>query len=181
MNLLKSPYKPFNIIIVVLLVTIVVFTSFYVTHNLKKLKSEASGYCEGKPFGASLVLAVIKVESNFKPNAVSEKDAKGLMQIKDETFSFVCDKYDLDYSERDIFDPSINLEVGVLYIDYLFKKYGDIDVALCAYNAGEGNVDGWLKDERYSKDRKSLYYIPFDETRNYISKIKFYEKVFERL
>ena len=178
---MKRPYRTLAVIIIVLLVIIATFTSFYVTHNIRKLKNQASLYCEGKPFDASLIMAVIKVESNFKPTTVSNKNAKGLMQLKDETFLFVCYKYELDYDVEDIFDPSKNIEAGVLYLDYLFSKYGDIEVTLCAYNAGEGNVDGWLKDERYSKDKKSLYYIPFDETRNYISRINFYKKVFERL
>ena len=178
---MKRPYRPLAVIIVILLVIIIIFTSFYVTHNIRKIKNEASFYCLDKPFDASLITAVIKVESNFNPTAVSSKNAKGLMQLKDGTFLFVCDRYGLDYDKDDIFDPSKNIEAGVLYLDYLYKKYGDIEVALCAYNAGEGNVDGWLKDERYSKDKKTLYYIPFDETRNYVSKINFYKKVFESL
>ena len=135
----------------------------------------------GTSFDSSLILAVIKAESNFNANAISEKGAKGLMQITDKTFAYVSEKFELGYDSEDVFDTAKNIRVGVLYLDYLNKKYRDITVMLCAYNAGEGNVDDWLKDERYSHDKRALYYIPFPETEKYIRKIEFYKKVFDKL
>ena len=53
----------------------------------------------------------------------------------------------------------------------LFDKFEITDTVLCAYNAGEGNVARWLKDEKYSKNNLSLDIIPFKETREYVKKV----------
>jgi len=175
------PYKKLFIIFLIFLFIISGFVCFYVSHNFKNIKNYVEKHSNDKPFSVSLVLSVIKVESNFNADAVSSKNAKGLMQIKDDTFEFVCEKYDLDLSGSDIFDAEKNIIVGITYLGYLYEKYKDIDLALCAYNAGEGNIDKWLSDKRYSSDGKELENIPFKETDDYIKKIKFYERVFSVL
>ena len=170
------------VIISIISLFIIFFACFYATHNFKIVKNIVDEVVVGTEFDTPLIMAVIRAESNFDIAAVSSKNAKGLMQIKDETFSFVCEKYSLtDLDEDDIFDPSINVRVGVLYLKYLKEKFGDTTTALCAYNAGEGVVAEWLKDTRYSSDKKTLIYIPYDETRSYIKKIRFYFKVYGAL
>ncbi len=129
----------------------------------------------------NVIFAIIKTESNFAPNAKSRKNALGIMQIKSETFEFVCNNFELGYSANDIFDADKNIQVGVCYLSYLIDKFKVLDVAICAYNAGEGNVSKWLLDKRYSIDQINLIEIPFKETREYLSKIKFYTRVFEKL
>ena len=135
-----------------------------------KYKEQVIKYSEEYKLQPFLVLSVIKTESNFNLNAISNKGAVGLMQILPSTASFIAEKtgtngYNL-YSAKD------NVRFGCFYLRYLIDKFEVIDTALCAYNAGEGNVRGWLNDQRYSKDGKNLYFIPFRETREYLEKIQ---------
>lgn len=119
-----------------------------------------------------MVYAVIKVESDFDPNAKSRVGASGLMQLTEETFNDVTGQYmlneNLPYSE--VFDPETNIKYGTYYLSYLYKQLGDWDTALAAYNGGIGNVKNWLNDKNYSNDGKTLKNYPsnFSETKNYV-------------
>lgn len=117
-----------------------------------------------------LVMAVIKTESGFIPDASSGK-AMGLMQLTDDTGRWVSDKLKIKYNSTDLNNPEKNIRLGCYYLKYLMDYYQSIDVALAAYNGGMGNVDKWLKDKRYSDDGKSLKNIPFIETREYVQKV----------
>ena len=115
-----------------------------------------------------LVMAVIKVESNFVPEAHSGF-AGGLMQLTEETAEWNAREMGVTYD--DYMDPETNIMLGCHYLRHLIDVYVNIDTALAAYNGGMGNVNSWLKDSRYSDDGVSLKYIPFTETRNYVDKV----------
>ncbi len=101
----------------------------------------------------ALVLAVIQAESAFRTDAVSPKDAAGLMQLIPDTAS--------RFGVGDIFDPAENITGGVRYLRWLLAYFqGDVSLALAGYNAGEGAVD------RY----KGI--PPYEETRNYVRIIR---------
>lgn len=101
----------------------------------------------------SLVEAIIKVESNFDPTAVSSKDCKGLMQLHPDT----ARRFGVD----DIFDPAQNIEGGVKYLSYLMGFFDQkLDHVLAAYNAGENAV----------VRHKGI--PPYSETKNYIRKVR---------
>lgn len=80
----------------------------------------------------TLVRAVIQVESDFNPRCVSNKGARGLMQLIPETAK--------RYGVKEIHDPEQNIRGGVQYLAYLLELFGDKPRALAAYNAGEGAV-----------------------------------------
>ena len=98
-----------------------------------------------------LVQALIQVESNYQPRARSHKGAMGLMQLMPATAR--------EYKVRNAYDPKANIDAGVRKLKSLIDKYGVFDLALAAYNAGEGAV------ERF----KGI--PPYRETQNYVSRI----------
>ena len=117
-----------------------------------------------------LILATVKVESDFDKDAVSSKGAIGLMQITQNTANYIA--LMLNESDYDLTDPDVNLRFGTFYLKYLLERFESVETAVCAYNAGEGNVSAWLKNKEYSADGVTLSSIPFKETRVYLEKIK---------
>lgn len=101
----------------------------------------------------ALVRAVIETESNWNPRAYSHKGAGGLMQLIPTTAQ--------RYGAYDVFDPKQNIDAGVKHLKRLLERYnGNLDLALAAYNAGEGAVD-------------RVHGIPaYRETRNYVQKVQ---------
>ncbi len=100
----------------------------------------------------ALIEAIIRVESDFEPRAVSVKDCKGLMQLHPDTAK--------RFGVENVFDPGENVEGGVRYLRFLLEEFeDDLSLALAAYNAGENAV------------RKYQGIPPYRETRDYVKKI----------
>ncbi len=171
----KKLMQIFEVSLLLLLTTILVCLIFTNAAKIKKYRITCESAAETFKVEVSLVWAVIKVESNFNEKAVSKKNACGLMQITPSTFSYVVKIYDLEYSDDDIFTPKANVYVGTAYLSYLIEKFGCEEVALAAYNAGEGNVKKWLSDKNYSVDGKVLTDIPFKETSDYVERVHKYK------
>lgn len=123
----------------------------------------------------ALVYAVIKQESGFDPKCVSNAGAIGLMQIMPDTFHSLTAEMNKsdgrEYMEDDLYDPKTNIRFGCKYLSILLKVYPKPATALAAYNAGMGNVGGWLQDKNFSDDRQTLRKIPFPETQQYTQKV----------
>lgn len=118
-----------------------------------------------------LIYAVIKTESNFKSDAVSSKNAIGLMQMKPDTYTWLCSKNDDPENDPNLlYKPEVNIRYGVFYLDMLYSEFGSWETALAAYNAGPSNVRKWLENPEYSDDGV-LTNIPFRETREYVEKV----------
>jgi soluble lytic murein transglycosylase len=119
---------------------------------------------------AYTILAMIKTESNFNKNAVSNKGAVGLMQLMPSTANFIAKK--VGFSENiNLYDGQTNLYLGICYLEYLFNRYGDETIVLYCYNAGEGVVSKWTESEIKSP--------PYKETREYIKKVKRRKKLYK--
>ena len=118
--------------------------------GVEKLVLEAA---ERHRVDPALVRAVIQAESNWNPKAYSRKGAGGLMQLIPTTGK--------RYGANDLFDPQQNINAGVKYLRTLLERYnGNLDLALAAYNAGEGAVD-------------RAHGVPsFRETRSYVQKVQ---------
>ena len=131
----------------------------------------------------SLVFAVIHAESGFNSSAVSRAGASGLMQIIESTAYWLAPQIpleDFDYAAQ-IFDPATNIHIGTFYLRMQYDRFGSMDVALAAYNAGSGNVSNWLNDPEYSRDGQTLDYIPFTETRNYVERVATNQRRYEMI
>lgn len=112
----------------------------------------------------AFVAGVVYTESRFAPEAESHRRAYGLMQMLPETARFVSERSGI---EGDYRDPKVNLRLGIWYLSYLEQRYqGDERLMLAAYNSGEGQVDGWLREGR-DLDRR----IPFRETHDYVRNV----------
>ena len=148
----------------------------------KKDYSEyVSKYAEEYGVEENLIYAIIKAESNFNPNAVSTKKAKGLMQLIDSTAEEVASKNKIELTDESIFDPETNINLGTKYIAILLEKYECIEVALAAYNAGSGNVDKWIANGTIKADGSDIENIPYKETNTYVRKIMRDYKIYEQL
>lgn len=121
-----------------------------------------------------LVLAIIKVESNFNKYAVSNKDAKGLMQVTDKTGAWASESLDIkNFSPSNLYDQQTNIRIGCWLLNRLRSEFdGNILLAITAYNSGSGRVKEWLKDKNLSDDGQTLNKIPFSETENYVKKVQ---------
>jgi hypothetical protein len=108
--------------------------------------------CERHGVDPALVHAIVKVESDFNPYALSSKGAMGLMQLMPQTA--------IDMNVRNTFNPHENIDGGVRYLRYLIDRYaGNLSLALAAYNAGETAVKKWGTIP------------PFMETQNYVQRV----------
>ncbi|MCP4692816.1 MAG: lytic transglycosylase domain-containing protein [Desulfobacterales bacterium] len=132
--------------------------SRYTTKKYDHLISEAANKYD---VAFALVKAIIKVESDFNPSAVSRAGAKGLMQIMPMNFK--------DLGINNPFDPRQNILGGTRYFKRLLKRYDDqISLTLAAYNAGPTIVDRLQRVP------------PYPETRDYVEKvIKYYNSFSE--
>jgi len=119
----------------------------------------------------AIVASIANVESNFNEKAVSNKGALGVMQLMPSTAEWLAEKTGIEYDKEKLFDGEYCLELGAYYISFLIDFFDDERLAICAYNAGQGNVSYWLTNKQYSSDGKTLDYIPFEETRNYLAKV----------
>ena len=151
----------------------------YIAKTLYPLKYEEtiSACSEKYELDKFLVMGIISAESRFSENAVSHKNAKGLMQLKDETASWCANKFNI---VGELYEPEVNIEIGCSYIRYLLDIFdGDMKNALASYNAGQGNVKKWLEDKEYSNDGKTLHSIPYKETDGYVEKVIRRAKIYE--
>ncbi len=120
-----------------------------------------------------LVTAVINAESRFHPEAVSVKGARGLMQVMPDTGNWIAGELGIgEFDPEMLYNPVTNLKVGTWYLAFLLREYGgDPVLAVAAYNAGRGNVNKWINDQRWSGGEGDINSIPFGETREYVKKV----------
>jgi soluble lytic murein transglycosylase-like protein len=117
-----------------------------------RYRHQVQNFSHSRKLDPRLVEAVVAVESNFNPRAVSRKGAAGLMQLMPRTAK--------QYGVENRFDPIENLAAGTRHLRILIDRYdGDLELALAAYNAGEDAV------KRYGG------VPPYPETRNYVKKV----------
>lgn len=148
----------------------------------KKYSDYVERYAETYGIPAHVLYAVIKTESGFDSAAVSPKGAVGLMQFMTDTFSWITDEMLFEHLEDGMrYDPETSVRYGAWLLSHLYKRYGNWSVALAAYNAGIGTVDGWLADPAYADGQGGLKAIPYKETRSYVQKVTQARETYDRL
>ena len=102
-------------------------------------------YSEKYNVDSKVIQGIVVAESKFDPNAIGDKNlanrAYGLMQVRKPALDDVNEFYNLNYTEKDLLDPQINLEVGIAYFAMQRDKYGieSTEDMIQSYNAGPGN------------------------------------------
>lgn len=174
--------KFITILIVLIIILALVFVLFKIikVQNIFlkmmypiKYSEYVEKYSDENDVDKYLVYAIIKAESNFNPDVTSNSNARGLMQLMEETAverSNIIDNETV--SSYDLYDPETNIKLGVSYLAYLLDIYdGNTILALTAYNAGLGNVNEWVSSGVIKSDGSDIENIPYKETSNYVRKI----------
>ncbi len=117
----------------------------------------------------SLVRAVIWTESKFDEKAVSPAGAVGLMQLMPPTAYYLAELMGKKIEYDDLLRAEVSVELGVFYLRLMIERFGNVKTALCAYNAGEGNVERWIESGEG---------IPYKETRDYVKRVSFAKRIY---
>ncbi|MBI4493352.1 MAG: transglycosylase SLT domain-containing protein [Chloroflexi bacterium] len=127
-----------------------------------------------------LFTALMRQESEFDQFAESVASARGLTQIIPTTAKDIATGLSIrNFNLDQLYLPSLNVRFGTSYFgDRLRRFLGNPYPALAAYNAGDGNVDTWLRPERVADQDIFAEYVPFDETFDYVRKIFAYWEVY---
>ncbi len=117
-----------------------------------------------------LIWGVMRAESRYRIDARSPVGATGLMQLMPYTAEKVAVLLNLNYT--DLFDPQINIQLGVRYLKRLYNKWqSKIPLVAASYNAGPHRVKRWVKSFGHLEMDEFIEHIPFWETRNYTKKV----------
>lgn len=128
----------------------------------------------------ALVLALIRKESLFNPEARSRVGALGLMQVMPATGRQVSRQLQLNiHPERDLLNPQYNLPVGVHYLSQLMQRYqNDMILSAAAYNAGSSRANSWQARLGEATNPQWVEQITFAETRDYVKSILAFREVY---
>lgn len=92
------------------------------------------------------ILALIAIESSFQNWSVSEQGAKGLMQIMPYVAESLANELGIEWSgDQTLFNPYLNIKMGIYYLTQLYKDFNDIRLALVAYNCGPTYIKGLME------------------------------------
>lgn len=131
-----------------------------------------------------LVYSFVRTESGFDPDATSSVEARGLMQMTEETFLWMRSKLAAgeNVTFDDLYDPAVSLRYGCYYLHLCLQRYnGDVATAAAAYHSGWGTVDTLLQMEEHSTDGVTLQGFPYNQMHHYVEKITACYAVYTRL
>ena len=140
----------------------------------KKYSEYVEYYAEKYHLDQYLVYSIIKTESGFRADAVSNVDARGLMQITEQTFDWIKTKIAPNEAITfdDMYDPETNIRFGVYLLSVCMARYyEDVSTAAAAYHSGIGKVDSLLEQKEYSEDGKVLFSFPYEQMNHYVRKV----------
>lgn len=129
-----------------------------------------------------MVASLIRQESEFNPNAVSNRNALGLMQLLPNVGKGVAKQQKIKhFSVPQLFTPAMNLQLGTKYFRSMVDEFGGFEYALAAYNAGDDRVHDWQSDGKYRDVQEFVESIPFTQTREYVQAIMRNANVYRQL
>ncbi|HLQ58015.1 MAG TPA: transglycosylase SLT domain-containing protein [Gemmatimonadales bacterium] len=128
---------------------------------------------EAQEFGvdALLLAALVRQESVFDVEALSPAGARGLAQLLPSTASLMARGLDVAFYPDWITVPDLNLHLGAAHLAELLKRFGRVDAAIAAYNAGPQPVRRWLEHAGAADPDRFIELIPYPETRGYVRSV----------
>jgi soluble lytic murein transglycosylase len=127
---------------------------------------------DGYGFDPRIFHALVREESSFNKDIVSWAGARGLSQLMPATARQVGGWLGMSVSKETSFDPLSNLQIGTRYMEYLQERFeGNMFLAVAGYNAGEGNVEKWLRERGNKPTDEYIEDIPYRETRGYVKRV----------
>jgi soluble lytic murein transglycosylase len=136
--------------------------------NWEVIRQEARRYGIDPYVAAGL----IRQESVFNPNAVSRVGARGLMQLMPSTGQLIAKRDGTGaITAGDLFNPSLNIKLGMSYLAGLIGQFGKVEYAAAAYNAGPGRARQWIAEHGSLDMDEWVESIPFSETRGYVQSV----------
>jgi len=140
-------------------------------HHPVHFRAQIEQSIEGTLVSLPLMLALIRTESSFRPDAVSSAGALGLTQIMPDTFDWLQTRTGSNLPPEALFEPEVSIRYGVLFLHMLLEEFSEIEVAVAAYHAGRTRVNQWLHDPEVSPDGRTLAHVPTPQTRHYVYKV----------
>lgn len=148
----------------------------------RKYSEYVEKYSKEYSVDTAFCYAMIKCESRFNKDAHSAAGAKGLMQLTDDTYNWVCNRiFKKEQSEELLYDPETNIRCGIYYLSYLKSEFSSDSTVVAAYNAGPNKIKEWLSRSEYSADGKTLTTTPYAETNNHIKKVLSAKDIYNEL
>jgi len=146
-----------------------ILKSMFPTPHLELIEK----YARDHQVKITMVYAVMKAESGFRSNAVSPKGAIGLMQITEATGRWIASELGMpEFTAESLTDPELNIRFGCWYLSYLLKRFnGNSELALAAYNAGEGTVSRWIDAGIIGWEDSRIKSLPYKETEIYLIRV----------
>ena len=133
----------------------------------------------------AFVAAIILNESSYNPKAESNVGARGLMQVMEDTGSWIADRLnERNYTFYQLWDPETNIRFGCWYLGYLSRMFGGDPVSVCsAYHAGQGTISRWLQNSEYSEDGRTLSVdrLPDGPTKVYAGRVTKAYAVYDKI
>lgn len=140
--------------------------------------AEIRGYSRIYHLDPALVAAVVYEESRFQPDTRSSAGAIGLMQLLPSTARGIALRTGGTHfhPSTDLLNPDLNMRYGCWYLRHLVQRYHRIDLALAAYNAGQSNVDAWIRETPAGQPTQ----IQFSATRRYVADVEHLQKLYRK-
>ncbi|WP_319633388.1 lytic transglycosylase domain-containing protein [Paenibacillus psychroresistens] len=179
------PKKYILTLLLVILLGILYYQSNWLARIMYPIKYREAIEANAAKYGVDplLVAAIIRVESNYKPELISIKGAVGLMQIMPDTAKWILEMEGFSKLSMDsLYEPKSNIMMGTKYINLLNKQFNsNMAEVLAAYNAGPGNVSKWRESNIWDGKLESIDQIRFWETRKYVDRVVYYYKKYQKI
>ncbi len=128
-----------------------------------------------------ILYAVIKTESDFESNKLSDRGDVGLMQLSPDTFAWLTTLTKEELDPGILYDPETNIRYGAYMLSYLYTEYSRWNTVFAIMEAGQDTVDGWMRDRRLVDGLGNLVEIPDADTENYVDTINETMEIYREL